>query len=213
MKSKILAFLFFFALSSQQLFGSTQASVDEVLDTSGKKLRVDANYYIIPATPFFICGFVSCFNISGGVSLETTSESCPLDVVVVKQSLGLPLRFKPLNNNLGVIRVSTYLNIMFSNQSSNSRCPRDSLVWKIDPFSKEETYVTMGGVLGNPGSQTIGNWFKIEKYDDAYKLVYCPNVCPSCKHVCKDIGNYVNKTGEMHLALTNDPFKVKFQKV
>ncbi|XP_058773538.1 kunitz trypsin inhibitor 5-like [Vicia villosa] len=213
MKSKMLAFLFFFALSTQPLLGSTQASTDEVLDTSGKKVRVDANYYIIPATPFFICGFVSCFNISGGVALETTGESCPLDVVLVKQSLGLPLRFKPVKNNLGVIGVSTDLNIMFSNETSDSRCPHDSLVWKIDPFPSEETFVTTGGVLGNPGSQTIGNWFRIEKYEDAYRLVYCPNVCLYCKHVCKDIGNYVNKTGEMHLALTDVPFKVKFQKV
>ncbi|KAL5081238.1 hypothetical protein RYX36_009659 [Vicia faba] len=212
MKSTILAILLLYALSSQPLLGSAKASPDEVLDTLGKKLRADANYYIIPAKPFTICGFVSCFNTSGSVALEVTGESCPLDVVVVKHNSGLSLRFTPVNNKKGVIRVSTDLNIMFSNEAYDSRCPHDYLVWKIDPFSKEETFVITGGVLGNPDSQTIGNWFKIEKYDDAYKLVYCPNVCPSCKHVCKDIGYYVYKTREMRLALTNVPFKVKFQK-
>lgn len=212
MKSTMLAVFLLYVLSSQPLLGSAEASPDEVLDTLGKKLRADANYYIIPTEPFTICGFVSCFNTSGGVALEATGESCPLDVVVVKQNPGLPLRFTPVNNKKGVIRVSTDLNIMFSNEAYDSRCPHHSLVWKIDPFSKEETFVTTNGVFGNPGSQTIGSWFKIEKYDDAYKLVYCPNVCPSCKHACKDIGYYVYKTREMRLALTNVPFKVKFQK-
>jgi hypothetical protein len=211
MKSTMLAFLLLFALSSQPLLGSTEASPDQVIDTSGKKLRADTNYYIIPAKPFTICGFVSCFN-SGGIALETVGESCPLDVVVVKHNQGLPLRFTPVNNKKGVIRVSTDLNIKFSNDAYDSRCPNHSLVWKIDPFSKEETFVTTNGVLGNPGSNTIHNWFQIEKYEDAYKLVYCPNVCPTCNHVCKDIGIYVYKTREMRLALTNVPFKVKFQK-
>ncbi|CAJ2667139.1 unnamed protein product [Trifolium pratense] len=211
MKNKMLALLLLFT-SSQPLLGSTEASPDQVLDTLGKNLRSDANYYIIPAKPFTICGFVSCFNISGGITLETTGESCPLDVVVVKQNLGLPLRFTPVNNKKGVIRFSTDLNIMFAHDAYDSRCPHNSLVWKIDLFSKEETLITTDGVLGNPGSHTIDNWFKIEKYEDAYKLVYCPNVCPSCNHVCKDIGIYVDKTREMHLALIDVPFKVKFQR-
>jgi hypothetical protein len=212
MKNTMLALLLLFALSSQPLLGLTEASPDQVLDTLGKNLRADANYYIIPANPFTICGFVSCFNISGAISLETTGESCPLDVVVVKETPSLPLRFKPVSNKKGVIRVSTDLNIIFSHDAFDSRCPHNSLVWKIDTFSTEETIVTTGGVLGNPGSNTIDNWFKIEKYEDAYKFVYCPNVCLSCKHVCKDIGIYVDKTREMHLALTNVPFKVKFQR-
>ncbi|GAU35580.1 hypothetical protein TSUD_295160 [Trifolium subterraneum] len=212
MKITVLALLLLFALSSQPLLGSPEASPNQVLDTLGKNLRVDANYYIIPAKPFTICGFVSCFNISGAIALETTGDSCPLDVVVVKQNPGLPLRFMPVNNKKGVIRVSTDLNIIFTHDAYDSRCPQHSLVWKIDPFSKEETFVTTDGVLSKPGSHTIDNWFKIEKYEDAYKLVYCPNVCPSCNHVCNDIGIYVDKTREMHLALTNVPFKVKFQR-
>ncbi|XP_004515058.1 miraculin-like [Cicer arietinum] len=191
----ILAFFLLFALSSQPLLGSAKASPDHVLDTSGKKLRVDADYYIIPAN-------------GGFIDLETNGESCPLHVVVDKHSQGLPLRFAPIK---GVIRVSIDLNIMLANY--DSRCPHHSIVWKIDPSSKEETFVTLGGVLGYPSSKTIQSWFKIEKYEDAYKLVYCPYVCPSCKHVCKDIGIYVYKDREMRLALTNIPFKVKFKEV
>ncbi|CAI8593409.1 unnamed protein product [Vicia faba] len=190
----MLELLFLLALLSQPLPGTAKASPDQVLDVLGKKLRVDADYYIIPAN-------------GGEISLESSiGESCPLHVLVVKHSQGFPLRIAPVK---GAIRVSTDLNIMLANY--DSRCPNYSVVWKIDLFSKEETFVTTNGVLGHPGSNSILSWFKIEKYEDAYKLVYCPTVCPSCKHACKDIGIYVYKNREMRLALTNIPLKVKFQ--
>ncbi|MCH81067.1 miraculin-like [Trifolium medium] len=190
----MLVLLLLLALSSQPLLGSAKPSLDQVLDISGKKLRLDADYYIIPA------------NGAGNIDVVSTDESCPLHIVIAKHSQGLPLRIAPVK---GVIRVSTDLNIMLAN--SDSRCPNYSIVWKIDPFSKEETFLTTGGILGHAGSNSIHSWFKIEKYDDDYKLVYCPNVCPSCKHVCKDVGYYRYKNMEMRLALTNVPFKVKFQ--
>ena len=214
MKSTLLALaLLLFALISQPLLGAADASPEEVVDTSGKLLRAGANYYIIPAKPFTICGTVSCFN-SGGLTLDTISESCPLDVAVEKANQGLPLQFAPVNPKRGVVRVSTDLNIMFSAADENS-CPNYSTVWMLDHFdaSKGQTFVTTGGVVGNPGPQTIRNWFKIEKYDGAYKLVYCPSVCTSCKHLCKDIGMFVDKDKRMRLALSDVPFKVKFQKV
>ncbi|XP_045816451.1 miraculin-like [Trifolium pratense] len=189
----MLVLLLLLTLSSQPLLGSAKPSLEQVLDISGKKLRLDADYYIIPAN-------------GGYIDVVNTDETCPFHVVIVKHSQGLPLRIAPVK---GVIRVSTDLNIMLAN--GDNRCPNCSVVWKIDPFSKEETFLTTGGILGHPGSNSIHSWFKIEKYDDAYKLVYCPNVCPSCKHVCKDVGYYRYKNMEMRLALTNVPFKVKFQ--
>ena len=186
----MLALFLLLALSSQPLSVSSKASLSQVLDVLGKKLRTDSDYYIIPAN-------------GGDISLESSiGEPCPLHVVVVKhrQGLGFPLRLAPVK---GDIRVSTDLNIMLGN--GDDRCPNYSVAWKIDPYSKEATFLTSNG------SNSIDSWFKIEKYDDAYKLVYCPNVCPSCKHVCKDIGVYKYKNREMRLALTNAPLKIKFQ--
>lgn len=211
MKTKLLAFLLFFALTTKPLLlGAAGAAPEPVIDTSGKKLRADANYHIIPAVPFTICGFVSCFT-GGGLSLDSIDESCPLDVIIEKANEGLPLRFSPVNTKKGVIRVSTDLNIFFSD--SDERCPHHSTVWMLDQFDASigQTYVTTGGVVGNPGEHTILNWFKIQKYEDAYKLVYCPRVCPSCHHLCKDIGMFVDANRRMHLALSDDPFKIKFK--
>jgi len=209
MKIKHAAFLLFFALTSQPLLGAGESVPEPVIDTSGKKLRADANYHIIPAVPFTISGFVSCFS-SGGVALGSTDESCPLDVVVEKANEGLPLRFLPFNTKRGVIRVSTDLNIFFSD--ADERCPHHSTVWRLDDFDAPigQTYVTTGGVLGSPNQHTILNWFKIHKYEDAYKLVYCPSVCRYCHHPCKDVGVFVDGNGRMHLALSDDPFKIKF---
>jgi len=68
-------------LDPQPLLRAGKSVPEPVIDTSGKKLRADANYHIIPAVPFTICGFVRCFS-SGGVALGSTDESCLLDVVV-----------------------------------------------------------------------------------------------------------------------------------
>ncbi|XP_057762769.1 miraculin-like [Arachis stenosperma] len=213
MKFTLLALFLLFSLGSQLLLGASNASPEEVLDTSGKKLRTDTNYYIIPAKPFIICGIVSCFN-GGGLVLDTFDETCPLDVMIEKANDGLPLQFSPINPKMGVIRVSTDLNIMFSAADQNN-CPQYSTVWKLGDYdaSNGQTFVSTGGDFGNPSSQTIKSWFKIEKYEDAYKLVYCPSVCKSCKHLCKDIGIFEDKNKRMHLALSDDPFKVKFKKV
>ncbi|KAL9324315.1 hypothetical protein ACSQ67_009172 [Phaseolus vulgaris] len=82
----------------------------------------------------------------------------------------------------------------------------------VDTSGKKWFVTTTGGVLGNPGSQTISNWFKIEKYEDAYKMVYCPSVCNYCNYPCSDIGIYQDQYGN-RLALTSEPDKVQFQRV
>ncbi|KAK2367414.1 miraculin [Trifolium repens] len=203
MKIAFLAFVLLFAfLSSKPFLGAADASNEQVVDTLGKKLRADANYYIIPVIPVF----------RGGTSIGLTNngQSYPLDVAVVNRYQGLPLTFKPVNPKKGVIRVSTDLNIKFS---SRRTIPDRSTVWKLDrfDFSKRQWFVTTGGVVGNPSWETINNWFKIEKYGDAYKLVYCPSVVQSFKHLCKDVGVFVDEKGNKRLALSDVPLKVKFQ--
>jgi hypothetical protein len=203
MKIPMLAFVLLFAfLSSKPFLGAADASNDQVVDTLGKKLRADANYYIIPVIPISRGG--------ASLGLTNTGQSFPHDVAVVNRYQGLPLTFTPINPKKGVIRVSTDLNIKFS---SRRTIPDRSTVWKLDrfDFSKRQWFVTTGGVVGNPGWETINNWFKIEKYGDAYKLVYCPSVVQSFKHLCKDVGVFVDEKGNKRLALSDVPLKVKFQ--
>ncbi|PWA88373.1 kunitz family trypsin and protease inhibitor protein [Artemisia annua] len=96
----------------------------------------------------------------GGLTLAATrNESCPLDVV---------------QENMEVIK-GLPLAFIPSN------------VWMLDRY-EGELIVTGNGKSGNPGPQTISNWFKIEKFDKDYKLVFCPTVCNFCKVVCGDIG-------------------------
>ncbi|XAR64927.1 hypothetical protein NMG60_11008828 [Bertholletia excelsa] len=136
---------------------------------------------------------------------------CPLDVAQAQHEvdLGLPLRFTPVNPKKGVIRESTDLNIKFS---AASICVQ-STVWKLSGYDQStgQYFVTTGGVEGNPGRATLSNWFKISKYGDDYKLVYCPTVCSYCKVICKDVGIYY-QNGIRLLALTNVPFEVMFKK-
>ncbi|KAJ1417981.1 Proteinase inhibitor I3, Kunitz legume [Sesbania bispinosa] len=199
MKTTLLSLFLLFALSTKPLFGAVGPAPQQVVDTSGKKVRAGFNYYILPA---------SSSNI-GGLSLTSTSQDCPLDVVAVNGYQGLPLVFTPGNSKKGVIRVDTDLNIYFSAETS---CPQ-STVWKLDDYdySTGLWFVTTGGVLGNQSWETIGNWFTIEKYEDAYKLKYCPGFFNDCEYPCMDIGIYEDQYGK-RLALTNVPYKVRFQR-
>ncbi|KAK7380144.1 hypothetical protein VNO78_32593 [Psophocarpus tetragonolobus] len=203
MKTALLAFVLALAFSSQSLL---EASPEQVVDTSGKVLRAGVNYNILVSMPYTSCRSPQRLGLS-------KLGKCPLDVVVVNIDHGLLLRFIPINSKKGVIRVSTDLNIMFP---PNVTCPHHSTVWRVDNshVSKGNWFVTTGGVVGNPGRETIGNWFKIEKYEGAYnyKLVYCPSVCPSCKHECKNVGMVVDENGNQRLALSYVPFQFRFYK-
>ncbi|XP_047156493.1 miraculin-like [Vigna umbellata] len=211
MKNMLLAFVLLFSLSSQPLLGTADASPEQVIDTSGKKLRVGLSYYIVPASPLIGCSRYGRCVKSGGLSLASIGESCPLDVVFVGGSRGLPLSFSPVDPKKGVVRVSTDLNIMFS--TDHTSCAEYSTVWKLDHFdvAKGQWFVTTGGSVGNPGWGTIRNWFKIEKFEGAYKIVYCPTLLPYSKHLCKNVGIFVDENGYKRLALSDVPFKVKFQ--
>ncbi|KAK6243891.1 hypothetical protein QUC31_010300 [Theobroma cacao] len=187
------------------LWGSTGATdgLDPVLDISGEELRTGTDYYILPV----IRG-----GGGGGLTLASTgNETCPLDVVQeqLEVSDGLPVTFSPVNIKKGVVRVSTDQNIKFS---AATICVQSTL-WKLDSFddSTQQWFVTTGGVEGNPGRETIDNWFKIEKYEDDYKLVFCPTVCDFCKVMCRDVGVFIDG-GVRRLALSDVPFKVMFKR-
>ncbi|KAK4280557.1 hypothetical protein QN277_012170 [Acacia crassicarpa] len=198
MKITLVAFILLFAFTSKPLLGAAGAAPEQVVDTSGKKLRAGANYYVIPA------------NDDGGLALASIGEECPMDVVAVQGYSGVPLSFTPVNPKKGVVRVSTDLNVVFS---ANTDCPQSN-VWKLDDYDDTtgQWFVTTGGVVGNPGSQTVSNWFKIEKYEEGYKLAYCPTVCSYCNVQCRDIGIYADSDGNQRLALSDSPYKVQFQR-
>ncbi|KAG6384708.1 hypothetical protein SASPL_153525 [Salvia splendens] len=173
-----------------------------VLDIAGKQLLAGADYYILPVIR----------GRGGGLTLAATgNETCPLDVAQERQEVknGLPLSFRPTNAKKGVIRTSTDHNIKFS---AASICVQ-STVWKLHFDESIQNYtITTGGAEGNPGRETISNWFKIEKFDEDYMLVFCPTVCNYCKVICKQVGIVVQH-GLRRLALTDSaPFKFMFKK-
>ncbi|MED6143232.1 hypothetical protein PIB30_004320 [Stylosanthes scabra] len=202
MKNTLLLALFLlFALTTKPLLSEAGSALEQVVDTSGKLIRAGLNYYIVPTSP----------NV-GGLSLTSTGKStCPLDVVLTTLDpngyRGQPVAFQPVNVKKGVVRVNTDLNIYFAYESI---C--ESTVWMLKDYdnSTGQWFVTTNnGVLGNPSSKTVANWFKIENYEDGYKFVYCPSVCKNCYHKCSDIGIYEDQYGK-RLALSNVPFKKLF---
>ena len=207
MKNTFLAFVLLIALTSQPLLSSSQSSLEQVVDITGKYLRANTYYNVLLSMPYTNSKSPQGLGLSNNIG-----QPCPLDVIVVSRYQSLPIRFTPLNLKKGVIRVSSDLNIMFR---SNSSCPYHTTVWKLDRFdvSKGKSFVTTDGFIGNPGPQSISNWFKIEKYVEGYKLVYCPGVCHSCKHECKNVGLFEDENGNKRLALSNVPYQVKFVKV
>ena len=201
----ILFYFLFILLASTQLirFSTADASPEAVLDIDGKKLRAGVNYYILPVFR----------GRGGGLTLgNLQSEKCPLNVVQEQLEVmnGFPTTFHPVNPKKGVVRVSTDLNVQFE---ASTICVT-STVWKLDKFDEStgQWLVTIGGSRGNPGVETVDNWFKIEKHGKDYKLVFCPTVCNFCKVMCRDIGIFF-KNGERALALSDTPFPVMFKKV
>ncbi|KAK0586142.1 hypothetical protein LWI29_001699 [Acer saccharum] len=75
----------------------------------------------------------------------------------------------------------------------------------------DQWFVTTEGVEVNPGRETVSNWFKIEKFDGDYKLLFCPTVFDICRVVCRDIRIYIDQAGTRRLALSDTPFKVMFK--
>ncbi|KAH8482991.1 hypothetical protein H0E87_027674 [Populus deltoides] len=181
------------------------AAAEPVLDIDGEKLVAGTKYYILPVFR----------GRGGGITMASNKTSCPLAVVQdrLEVSKGLPLTFTPAaDDKKGVILVSTDLNIKFL---AKTTCPQ-STVWKITKSSnsKVQWFVSTGGVEGNPGFNTVTNWFQIEKADDDYKLVFCPTKVCNCGVLCRDIGIYIEDNGTRTLSLSDalQPFKVQFKK-
>lgn len=196
LKIKTLLLLLFSTIS----LSMGQPSPNQLRDLDGNLVRSGTKYYILPVIR----------GMGGGlIPASTRNESCPLDVVQANQEVnnGMPLTFTPVNPKKGVIRESTDLNIIFS---AASTCIQSN-VWMLEEYDGQ-LIVTSHGVAGNPGQETISNWFKIEKYEDHYKLMFCPTVCDICKPVCGNIGVVIAKNGSRRLAISEVPLKIMFKK-
>ncbi|KNA12470.1 hypothetical protein SOVF_125760 [Spinacia oleracea] len=185
---------------------TTTAANPAVLDINGHPLRPRSNYYILPVVR----------GRGGGLTMlsKNTTEVCPLYVAQENHEVsnGLPLKFYSVNPKDTKIFVSTDLNFVFD---ASTICVQSN-TWELT--IDEETgrrYIGVGGEIGNPGVQTVSNWFKIEKagsgkYD--YKIVYCAGVCNFCKIMCGDIGAFVEEDGRRLLGFSGQPLLVRFKK-
>nr|XP_043633652.1 kunitz trypsin inhibitor 5-like [Erigeron canadensis] len=191
----IFVFLSVLSLSSCEIFRPAA-----ILDTDRNVLRSGTNYYILPVM----------HGKGGGLTLASDGgQTCPLEVVqeVSEGKNGLPVNFASANKD-GIIRESIDLNIKFVDSVTCA----PNMVWQVNYFNRKGT-VSSKGTLGRPGQDTMSNWFKIQKYEDHYKLVHCPSVCYNCKKpACSDVGSMVDEKGRRSLVLSNEPLKVIFKR-
>lgn len=206
----ILSFLVIFSIATN--FSSAAEAPEPVLDVAGKMLRTGINYYILPAN--VVRGRVRY----GGLTLcSIGNDSCPVGVFqeTSAQNNGIPVTFFPVNPKKGVVRVSTDLNIKFAYPETCGQSPVWSVDNTVDPFSYGS--VNIGGVIGNPGPETLSSWFKIQKVGyRVYKLVFCPTVCSDCDVICTDLGIMYQDGGKRGLSLPPtdipyDPLTVVFK--
>ncbi|KAK7315098.1 hypothetical protein VNO77_33630 [Canavalia gladiata] len=205
MRTSLLAFsIICFAFTIELFIGITAAAPEPVLDISGQKLRTGVKYYILPA--------IRAKGAGGLTAASTGNDTCPLFVVQEKlESLrGTPVTFTPYNAQKGVILTSTDLNI--KSYVTKTTCA-NTPVWKLLKVLTGVWFLSTGGVEGNPGIETIVNWFKIEKAEKDYVLSFCPSVC-KCQTLCRELGIYVDDDGNKHLALSDKvpSFRVVFKK-
>lgn len=180
-------------MSLMILFLNNLTSYSQVLDKDGHPLRPGVDYYILPSARATI-----------GLS-SPPNGTCPLDVVLQTDihSNALPVRFYPAKKAGGVIKTDTDLNIEFS---ASTICVI-STVWKIQGSSNDTStryFVTIGGVKGKPGKETISNWFNIRSDPSrGYVLNFCPSVCETCRPFCGNLGIILDN-GRSRLGITSD---------
>ncbi|KMT07071.1 hypothetical protein BVRB_6g153980 [Beta vulgaris subsp. vulgaris] len=199
----ILLFLLIAPLSTT----TAAAKTTTVLDINGRPLKTDSTYYILPVSR----------GRGGGLAMapKNATESCPLYVAQENHEVsnGLPLKFFPTNpNDHDKIPLGYDVNIVFD---AATICVQPTGWMLAFDEASGTRYVGIGGTIGNPGVDTLSNWFAIEKagsglYD--YKIRFCPAVCIFCTVMCGDVGVFIGEGGTRFLALTDRPLLVRFKK-
>ncbi|KAL8553646.1 hypothetical protein ACS0TY_002087 [Phlomoides rotata] len=203
METKIMIIISVITISTSLVF--SQQNTPAVVDVDGNQLQTNTKYYI--------------FSRGGGggggglaLSVRDRRSPCPPNVVQENDasSKGLSLKIFPVDKKEALISTQSDLNFVFMGATT---CVQ-STVWKVgspDPFTRQR-YVRSGGVLGRPGAETVGNWFKIERSGEGYKIVYCPSVCSSCKVECGEVGLF-EENGHRWLGIGGQPLVFGFNKV
>ncbi|XP_015966173.1 miraculin-like [Arachis duranensis] len=215
MRSLVFLFALLFALCTHPFLGEAQGGpiMELVIDTDNNTIQAGKDYYIrpVPTSPSIICRWLPC-TVGAGLALQSTTpnKTCPLNVVA-ERGTGQAVTFTPVNPKANrEIYTNSDLNIKFDVKSNCS----ESTVWKlVSDASSGQRIVTTGGVIGNPGKNTVNNWFQIQKDDNDYNFYFCPKVCETCKPVCGNIGVFQDSNGSSLVAITDKPYKVRFQPV
>ncbi|KAI7730373.1 hypothetical protein M8C21_001348 [Ambrosia artemisiifolia] len=198
--------LIFFTFAFILCFFKANSAPDPVLTYYGKSVRTGVECYpvmrLLNKVGYDSIGFIFPAALS--------NKTCPVGVAFASQIEGADhsITITPVNPKKGVIRLSTDVNIKFS----DTNICHESNVWRLKYDKAMKQYVVMmGGVEGNPGPETLDNWFKFEKAADGYyKLVFCPSVCSYCKTMCGDIGTAIDNNGVSRLVLGGEPLSFGF---
>ena len=210
---KLIYILFFVSLlfatncfTKSNFCEAADSATNAVRDSTGKILRPGTYYYIQPIYPDEAGGFEIA-------SISNHGKPCPLGIVQENYYPGDSVLFSSANSKKNIIRLSTDLNIEYN--STYTVCTEShDIIWTVGPYDRRARsyFIVVDGVeKGNPGRETIKNWFKIEEFGDNYKIAYCPSVCRDRKVMCKDVG-VIEYNGQKRLGLTDVPVEVKFVK-
>lgn len=188
------------------LLSNQAVATESLFDMDGDAVMPGNKYYIVSA----IWG-------AGGGGLDLAhgrNGYCPLDVIQHGTSLmrGTSVTFYTQDNSTGyAVQTSSDVNIKFNAEPDT--CEDKLPVWKVDDYDRKtrKYFITTGGVLGNPGCETVGNWFRFESVgyegsNGVYKMAHCPSVCDSrYSKLCKEIGIHFYR-GQRRLVLTDHAF-------
>ncbi|OMO68082.1 Proteinase inhibitor I3, Kunitz legume [Corchorus capsularis] len=199
MKMKTARNSLLFVLSIAILLGLANAANEPVLDVDGEEVLTGVEYFVVSA----IWGAGG-----GGLAIgRSSNQSCPEIVVQRRSDLdnGIPVIFYNANSSDEIVRLDTDVNVEFV--PIRDRLCLTSTVWVLDNYDESmgKWWVTLGGVIGNPGPSTLKNWFKIDKFTSiGYQFSFCPSVCNSCVTLCNNITRDVDGDNQLRLALTKD---------
>ncbi|KAK4721251.1 hypothetical protein R3W88_011484 [Solanum pinnatisectum] len=107
---------------------------------------------------------------------------------------GHGLELIPVDKKKGVICVSTDLNVAIY---STYDCLHLTM-WQLEKYDGGRYFISVGPKVRR------NNWFRIEKFGQGYKFVYC-------KVICKDVG-VVMVNGQRRLGLNGAPLVFNFKK-
>lgn len=159
-------------ICSLSLSIATAATDDNfVLDVDGNPLEVGSAYYVRTE--------LSKIGIGGGIFMASKPNQPQCPQYVAQFAVGwygeIPITFLPSDPSQKYISISSDLNIVFN--TTSSVCPQGA--WQLTPDANSGMlFLSTGGVIGNPSSQTTANWLKVDRSSvDAkfYQLGYCPS--------------------------------------